>query len=373
MSDYLTNPHDSFFKDLFSRQEAAHDFLKLYLPPEVAAALDPDRLEIRKDSFIDPELQSHFSDILYRVGLSGEGESYVYVLFEHKSYPDPRIAWQMLRYMVRIWEQADRQKEPLLPILPLVVYHGRPGWRVAPQFSALFADLPLVLKPYLPDFRYLLADLSQYSDEEIKGRVERAVILQIGLLSLKYIYAEDVGEQLAKILRLTSELLDQPTGLAYIQTILRYAAAGTDKLSEQELKTIVLDVIAEGDKLMPTLAEQWMQQGEAIGLEKGREEGREEGMEKGREEGMEKGREEGMEKGREATLTILRRFLAMSFAIELDHFDADFADFDLEAITKLSEVAFEVKTLPEFEAALTQLKAEVTAPEDESPLPPLAE
>lgn len=98
MSDYLTNPHDSFFKDLFSRQEAAYDFLKHYPPPQVAAALDPDRLEIRKDSFIDPDLQEHFSDILYRIGLAGGGES----------YPDPRIAWQLLRYMTRIWEQADK-------------------------------------------------------------------------------------------------------------------------------------------------------------------------------------------------------------------------------------------------------------------------
>lgn len=33
-------------------------------------------------------------------------------------------------------------------------------------------------------------------------------------------------------------------------------AAGTDKLSEEDLKTISLKVIEEGDKLMPTLAEQ---------------------------------------------------------------------------------------------------------------------
>lgn len=210
-----TNPHDSFFKDLFTRQEAAHHFLKHQLPPSVAAVLDPNRLEIRKDSFIDPDLQAHFSDILYRVGLVGGGESYVYVLFEHKSYPEPRIAWQLLRYMARIWEQADKQGEALLPVLPLVVYHGRQCWQVARQFSALF-DLPEVLRPYLPEFRYHLADLSQYSEADIKARVARAVILQVGLLSLKNIYAEDVGEQLEKIIRLALTLLEQRTGLEYI-------------------------------------------------------------------------------------------------------------------------------------------------------------
>lgn len=40
MAEALTNPHDRFFKDLFSRREAAQDFLRHYLPPEVSALLD---------------------------------------------------------------------------------------------------------------------------------------------------------------------------------------------------------------------------------------------------------------------------------------------------------------------------------------------
>ncbi|MCP5019793.1 MAG: Rpn family recombination-promoting nuclease/putative transposase, partial [Ketobacter sp.] len=32
MSDDLTNPHDKFFKNIFSRQDAARDFLQHYLP-----------------------------------------------------------------------------------------------------------------------------------------------------------------------------------------------------------------------------------------------------------------------------------------------------------------------------------------------------
>jgi len=125
MSDYLTNPHDKFFKDLFTRQEAAQDFLQHYLPAEVAALLDLSTLEIGKDSFIDLDLQEHFSDLLYKVALHSGQETYIYVLFEHKSYPEPLIAFQLLKYMVRIWEQALKQEEALLPVLPLVVYHGR--------------------------------------------------------------------------------------------------------------------------------------------------------------------------------------------------------------------------------------------------------
>lgn len=93
---------------------------------------------------------------------------------------------------------------------------------------------------------------------------------------------------------------------------------------------------------MPTLAEQWMQQGEAIGLEKG------EAI------GLEKGREEGE---REATLRILRRFLATRFGVALDHFDAALQPLDLAALTALSEAAFEAESLTAFEAKLVELQA----------------
>jgi predicted transposase YdaD len=36
----LTNPHDRFFKELFSRREVAQDFMSHYLPPELVALLD---------------------------------------------------------------------------------------------------------------------------------------------------------------------------------------------------------------------------------------------------------------------------------------------------------------------------------------------
>ena len=60
------NPHDRFFKELFARQENARDLLQLYLPPDLVALLDLSSLEITRDSFIDPNLQSHFSALLYK-------------------------------------------------------------------------------------------------------------------------------------------------------------------------------------------------------------------------------------------------------------------------------------------------------------------
>jgi predicted transposase YdaD len=60
MSDAINNPHDKFFKDIFTQKEAAQSFLETYLPPDVRAILAVEDLEIRKDSFIDGDLQEHF-------------------------------------------------------------------------------------------------------------------------------------------------------------------------------------------------------------------------------------------------------------------------------------------------------------------------
>ncbi|MBN1218943.1 MAG: Rpn family recombination-promoting nuclease/putative transposase [Anaerolineae bacterium] len=338
----ISNPHDRFFRESFSHQETARDFLQHYLPPAVRDHLDLSSLEISKDSFIDSKLQEHFSDLLYKVALRQGGETYIYVLFEHKSYPDPLIAFQLLRYMVRIWEQALKQQEKLLPVLPVVMYHGQAKWQVNLNFVGLF-DLPEALQPFVPDYEYWLCDLSQYSDIDIKAGVERVVILQVGLLLLKYIWQDDVRDRLKGMVDLLRELGQQETGLEYIRTVLRYVSAATDKITAAELEEIVIEAFTEGEALMPTIAEQWIEQG------------RIEGLEKGREEGLEEGREE----GREAALMLLRRFLKYHFGLPLDHFDQQLATLDLAALTQLSDVAFEVDTLAEFEATLAELQAKL--------------
>jgi predicted transposase/invertase (TIGR01784 family) len=160
----LTNPHDHLFKELLARPEAAADFLANYLPPEIAGALDLTALEPVRDSFVDAELREHLSDLLYRVRLQQGGEAFVYILFEHQSTPDEWVAFQLLRYLVRIWEQVLRQgASKLPPIFPLVFSHGRTRWQVNRRFSALVNfGQHRELRKYVPEFRYHLCDLSRY-------------------------------------------------------------------------------------------------------------------------------------------------------------------------------------------------------------------
>ena len=269
----LSNPHDKFFKESFSRPEVAGDFLVQYLPAEIVKILDLTTLEPLKDSFVDRELQAHYSDLLYAARLADGRDVHVYVLFEHKSSPDPLVAFQLLRYMVRIWEQVLKKRRALSPILPIVVYHGQKAWQISPYFRDLF-DAPQVLLGFLPDYRYHLADLSGFPDEDLKGEVA----LQVILLVMKHIFSNDLPKRLPGIFALMRELSLRERGIEYVETILRYLTAGTDKIDDKDLHEAIEHTFPEGGQLMPTIAQKWIEEGEKRGLEKGMQEGMRQGI-----------------------------------------------------------------------------------------------
>jgi predicted transposase/invertase (TIGR01784 family) len=277
----LINPHDRFFKEALSRQEVAVDFLRHYLPPEVTALLDLSSLQLSKDSFVDEALQEHFSDLLYAVRLLGAGGVYIYVLFEHKSYADPLVALQLLRYMVRVWDYALRQEARLWPIVPVVMYHGAARWPIPLDFQSLF-EAPEALRAYLPAFRYWLCDLSAYSDEELKGEVG----LRAALLLLKHVLRVDLHDRLPEMAQLWYDLSRQKTGLAYVEAMLRYLVGATDRITERDLREVVEAVIPEGGALMMTIAQQWLERGLQQGLQQGEQRGEQRGQRAGLRQGL---------------------------------------------------------------------------------------
>ena len=255
----VSNPHDHFFRATFARPEVAAEFARHYLPPPVVAHLDLTTLEPVKASYVDEELRDHVTDLLYQVRLQDGDFAYVYLLFEHKSYPDRWVAFQLLRYMVRIWEHA-RQQEPsadLPPILPLVLYHGKQRWRIDARFQALVAAPP-ALTEYVPDFQYALYDLSTYSDAELVG----AVSVQVPLWTMKHIYDTDWETALVQLMALLQALAQAESGLAFVETVLRYVSAAAGSLERDELKQALEENMPQdGGALMQTIAQQWIEEG----------------------------------------------------------------------------------------------------------------
>ena len=133
------------------------------------------------------------------------------------------------------------------------------------------------LKFCVPNFRFPVADLSEYDDDQIKGEV----MLRAALLLMKYIFSDELAERLPGILALLRDLASKNTGLEFLETIIIYLAKGTNKLTERQLGEALQKALPDlGGDAMTTLAEKWFQDGEKEGEKRGREKGEEKGEKK---------------------------------------------------------------------------------------------
>ena len=275
----IQNPHDKFFKETFSNVEVARDFIKNYLPENILKIIDLETLELQKDSFINEELQEVFSDMLFQVAINKQ-EGYVYFLFEHKSYPSKGVAFQLLNYMVRIWEQKIKkeldQKIPV--VIPLVVYHGKDKWKIKTSLGEMirgYEELPEDVRRFIPNYQYLLYDLSTFSDQEIKGEARLRILLSV----FRDIFKNNSDDLLKVVFNATlalDELEDQETGIEYFETFMRYVFNAGPQLTKDELEKMIhqIDVnYPKGSEMTMTLAEVLRKEGYEDGIEEGIEKG----------------------------------------------------------------------------------------------------
>jgi predicted transposase/invertase (TIGR01784 family) len=311
----VQNPHDKFFRESMGNVTTAKDFLAHYLPKNILQIIDLNTLEPQKDSFINQELEEGFSDLLFKADISGK-EGYLYFLFEHKSYPDKGISLQLLKYMVEIWEaKMNKEEQQQLPIvIPLVIYHGKTSWSIPTSLGANlngYEELPKDVKVHVPDFDYIIYDLSGFSDEEIKGKVQTRILLTL----LRDIFTKDIDELIHSILKCIhylQELEDKQTGIEFLETMIRYVFSAANNLTKRDMEVIIKEIettFPKGSEVTMTLADIL------------REEGMQEGLEKGIEKGIELGQAKALSKTALQLLTAKFGVLPKELAEEISKLD----------------------------------------------------
>ena len=266
----IINPHDKFFKEMFSRPEVVRDFLTHTLPADIRQHLNLETLELQKDSFIEPELEEFFSDLLYRVKVVGNAAVAVYLLFEHKSYPTRKIFRQLLRYELNIWDTQERNvpKEPISVIIPILIYQGRKPWHIPTQFRSQYTG-PEPLRRFWPDVEYKLVDLSEIDETALKD----ALLWRVVWYTMQLAIDREEIDHLPEIIRLLFRLVPQQTALQFLETSLRYIAYVSNRVSSNELSRVVVQSLSgEGEKVMGTIVREWLQEGRQKGLQEGRQE-----------------------------------------------------------------------------------------------------
>ena len=268
----LRHPHDSFFKHLMSDPQNVRDFIRAFLPEEMVSNLDLEDLKIIDTEKIDKKYKRYYLDISVSCNLKNR-DAEIYLVFEHKSYPDKFTLIQILSYCVAVWESDLKKGINPRPIIPVIFYHGRRSFNLPSRFSDYY-EVSEELKKYLLDFEAIIFDTRKYRDEEISNAVSNQY-LKVAILIMKHIF-EDITkwkEILREVFKIDKEEAED---------VLHYIAMGKN-LSEKKFYEIIEET--GGDK-MPSLAERWYKQGVQEGLQKGKQQGMEEGVQKGIREGL---------------------------------------------------------------------------------------
>ena len=120
---------------------------------------------------------SSTSDLLFKADLHGK-PAFLYLLREHQSSNDPDMPFRLFVYLARIWERFRKDPKTttarLPPIIPAVIAHAPDGWTAPRTLHAIVDPHPATidgLAHLVPDFSYLVEDLSHLSNEELWDRV----------------------------------------------------------------------------------------------------------------------------------------------------------------------------------------------------------
>lgn len=201
----MSTPHDALFKFAFSNPERAAAVLRTALPPALARRIAWDTMKALPSELIGERLGALHADLLFEVRI-GRRKAVLLLLFEHQSSSDEWMPLRLLSYAAQIWTNHHRRhpRARLPAMIPVVLHHSATGWSSAREFSELIEleaeDLALV-REYLPNFRFLLDDLSHDRDDQLRDRMAEGagdVLAQLALLLLKS--SREDGDHAARLL-----------------------------------------------------------------------------------------------------------------------------------------------------------------------------
>ncbi len=258
-------PHDAVFKQLLSHTETARDFLQIHLPPTLLQRCDLNTLQITSGSFIEDDLQSFCSDILYSLRAGG-GAGYIYCLIEHQSSADKQMSFRLMRYAIAAMQQHLKAGHKQLPlVIPILFYHGNETPYPHPMsWLQGFSDPELAGQVYSGDFP--LVDVTVIPDDEIMAHRRMAVLE----LLQKHIRIRDMSELLEQLVMLLSSGY---TTDEQLRVLINYMLQAGETADPESFIRELAQRSPQQEEILMTIAEKLEQKGLEKGLAKGREEG----------------------------------------------------------------------------------------------------
>ncbi len=261
--------HDEFVRKQLSNKTMTQDLIRQFLPKNLVDKLDLSQLEMDTNSYITPQLSKYYSDLVWQCPYK-ESSIRIAFLLEHKSYPVPYPHLQLLRYMLEIWEKNLNSSELLIPIVPIIFYHGEGRWNNRPM-AEYFDGIDDDFLQYIPQFNYELIDIGQYSDKDIIAF--KIGLLKNVLLALRYINDPNYLRHNFGVLFIETEDLSQTSlGTDFMITMFAYLLKNTE-FSGEILENMVNQIPSPLKEYTMTSYDYLIKKGIAEGKAEGKAEG----------------------------------------------------------------------------------------------------
>lgn len=267
----IFNSHDRFFRQSLSDLSIAKDFFATHLPSKILAIVDLNSLKICKESYIDPALKECIDDIVYQVNLKAYNNSIMYFALEHQSTSKRLMAFRFIKYQLAIIDNHLKQhpnSKELPLVFPLLYYHGtKTPYPATTDLFDLFIDKNLAKEFLLNPIQII--DINKFSDQEIITHK------LAGLFELvqKHIYDKDFLLSTNGLKELIIEIAtttDLEHLMVYLNNTIYYIMKNAEISDKIKFKKILSEIPwIKGDRIMTTMAEEWINEGFQQGMQEG--------------------------------------------------------------------------------------------------------
>jgi len=278
--------HDPFIRKILSNKQEALDLFIATLPENISEHLLLDKLELIQESFLGNNGEESRTDLLYKIPLKNGSSTYIYLLFEHKSYYDKKIYVQLLEYLSKIYNWQMENEKELKVIIPFVFYHGEKGWDLGLEFLESFTknSIPENLIQFIPNFSIHLLEL------ESKGKAFQtknlALRLYMRLIQTIRNDPEEFVKNLQELFRTLLEEKEDAKRIEILKNLYEYIFRARKDAEDFSKYAIIKEIEGDYMNMLERIREESKLKGELIGEQRGKLEKAFETARKMREEGF---------------------------------------------------------------------------------------
>ena len=262
---HINKKHDKLFKEILSDKREAIKFMNYYLN----LSLVEDEIEKYEKEFRTGKFNNIEADIVYKIK-----DKNVFILIEHQSSVDLKMAYRVKCYKNAIVEEAINKKKlkeknyKIPKVIAIVLYTGRREWQ-----NLLISDIEEKIEEYIePENEYTLVDSNKFSREEL---LEDTLMTSKAMLIEKSKNTEELYQNIEDVIKNQKE--KNALNKIQLEKLVQY------ELAETKDEKIIKDFIekirnAKGEDEIMTNASRIinneMRKQRKAGIEEGKAEGR---------------------------------------------------------------------------------------------------